>query len=145
VQLTSDGHKTYLNSVPEAFGEEIDYAMLRKIYGEDGGRGSERRYSPGVCLGAERIPMIGIQTRARFQPACGASEFDDANGDAEVHALDQRLLEESREPRCGNCTALHVVQLRTQASDAKTNASDAAGVADHIWSIGEVVSLADSN
>src|SRR5580658_2499334 len=50
VQMTTDGHKAYLEAVEGAFGADIDYAMLVKTYGE--GPASPRRYSPGVCVGA---------------------------------------------------------------------------------------------
>lgn len=54
VQLTTDGHKAYLNAIEEAFGSEIDYAMLVKVYG---GSQEETRYSPAEVLGTlkERI------------------------------------------------------------------------------------------
>ena len=53
VQLTTDGHKAYLSAVEEAFGAEIDYGMLVKLYGaETGGQGHERKYRPSECLGA---------------------------------------------------------------------------------------------
>lgn len=51
VQLTTDGHKPYLEAVEAAFGMDIDYAMLQKIYGAD--PGSETRYSPAVCIGCK--------------------------------------------------------------------------------------------
>lgn len=54
VQLTSDGHKPYLEAVESAFGAEIDYAMLVKLYGQNAE--GERRYSPPVCIGA--IPTV---------------------------------------------------------------------------------------
>jgi IS1 family transposase len=54
VQLTSDGHRPYLEAVESAFGTEIDYAMLVKLYGQDAE--CERRYSPPVCIGA--IPTV---------------------------------------------------------------------------------------
>ncbi len=56
VQLTSDGHKAYLEAVEDAFGADIDYAMLIKIYGEPAGAG---RYSPGECIGAEKRRVDG--------------------------------------------------------------------------------------
>jgi IS1 family transposase len=46
VQLTTDGHRPYLEAVKAAFGMDIDYAMLQKMYGAD--PGSETRYSPAV-------------------------------------------------------------------------------------------------
>jgi hypothetical protein len=50
VQLTSDGHKAYLDAVERAFGSEIDYAMLVKRYGP-APEGPQRRYSPAECVG----------------------------------------------------------------------------------------------
>jgi IS1 family transposase len=48
IQLTSDGHRVYLDAVEGAFGADVDYAMLQKIYGED--PQPERRYSPAKIL-----------------------------------------------------------------------------------------------
>jgi IS1 family transposase len=48
VQLTGDGHKAYLEAVEGAFGADIDYAMLAKLYGES--PEAEKRYSPAVCI-----------------------------------------------------------------------------------------------
>jgi len=56
VQLTSDGHKPYLEAVEQSFGADIDYAMLVKIYGDVPGAG---RYSPGECIGAEQRRVEG--------------------------------------------------------------------------------------
>ena len=51
VQLTSDGHKPYLEAVEQSFGADIDYAMLIKHYGEP--TGALGRYSPGECTGVD--------------------------------------------------------------------------------------------
>ena len=61
VQLTTDGHRAYLNAVEEAFGADIDYAMLVKQYGEPEGKkaSQERRYSPAVCTGAVKTRIEG--------------------------------------------------------------------------------------
>ena len=56
VQLTSDGHAPYLQAVEQSFGADIDYAMLVKIYGDAPGAG---RYSPGVCVGADKRRVEG--------------------------------------------------------------------------------------
>lgn len=57
VQLTTDGHKAYLTAVKAAFGNEIDYAMLVKIYGESSD--GQKRYSPAVCVGCEQHAVSG--------------------------------------------------------------------------------------
>jgi IS1 family transposase len=59
VQLTTDGHKPYLEAVEGAFGGEIDYAMLVKLYGSVPGNTSEARYSPGECVGADKRVIVG--------------------------------------------------------------------------------------
>jgi IS1 family transposase len=58
VQVTTDGHGAYLHAVPDAFGHEVDYAQLVKVYGPDP-REDQRRYSPAACLGAEKHRVIG--------------------------------------------------------------------------------------
>jgi IS1 family transposase len=58
IQLTTDSHKSYLEAVEGAFGLEIDYAMLQKIYGapniED-----QRKYSPATCIGSDMKVISG--------------------------------------------------------------------------------------
>jgi IS1 family transposase len=57
VQLTTDGHKMYLEAVEDAFGGEIDFSQLVKIYGnaEEG----QKRYSPAECIGTEKHKITG--------------------------------------------------------------------------------------
>lgn len=57
VQLTSDGHKAYLDAIEQSFGADIDYAQLVKIYGEP--TGAVGRYSPGECIGTEMRRVEG--------------------------------------------------------------------------------------
>jgi IS1 family transposase len=56
IQLTSDGHRAYLNAVEDAFGSDIDYAMLVKVYGKSQ---DEVRYSPAECVGCHTIEITG--------------------------------------------------------------------------------------
>ena len=64
VQLTSDGHRTYLSAVEDAFGSDVDYAMLVKHYG-DAPEG-QRRYSPAVCTGATKTRVTGAPDEAHI-------------------------------------------------------------------------------
>jgi len=60
VQLTTDGHKAYLQAVEEAFGADVDYAMLVKLYGEPpASPEAARRYSPTECVGARKEKITG--------------------------------------------------------------------------------------
>jgi IS1 family transposase len=58
VQLTSDGHRVYLTAVESAFGSDVDYAMLVKMYGADREE-SETRYSPAQCIGCHSASITG--------------------------------------------------------------------------------------
>jgi IS1 family transposase len=64
VQLTTDGHKPYLQAVEDGFGGAIDYAMLVKLYAASPGNTAQVRYSPGECIGAEKRPITGAPDEA---------------------------------------------------------------------------------
>ena len=57
LQITSDGHRPYLEAVDTAFGDDVDYAMLVKLYGSE--PQGEKRYSPAKCIGAKRKAVTG--------------------------------------------------------------------------------------
>lgn len=57
VQITTDGHKAYLEAVEDAFGMDVDYAQLQKIYGAS--LENETRYSPAVCIGCDMKVVSG--------------------------------------------------------------------------------------
>lgn len=59
VQITTDGLKLYLEAIEYAFGGDVDYAQLIKIYGKTGGKKDETRYSPAECLGCEKRVVTG--------------------------------------------------------------------------------------
>jgi IS1 family transposase len=59
VQLTTDGHKAYLEAVERAFGGDIDYAMLVKLYGDLGSKTAERKYSPAEYTGIKERRVEG--------------------------------------------------------------------------------------
>ncbi len=58
VQVTTDAHAPYLKAVEGAFGLEVDYAMLQKIYGAPSDE-EQRRYSPAKCIGCEMKTVLG--------------------------------------------------------------------------------------
>ncbi len=61
VQITTDGHSVYLEAVEAAFGADVDYAVLVKLYGAE--QGGEARYSPPACIGCRRKKIIGKPKR----------------------------------------------------------------------------------
>jgi hypothetical protein len=58
IQLTTDGHRVYADAVEDAFGADIDYAMLVKIYGASNDN-PESRYSPATCIGCRTGVLAG--------------------------------------------------------------------------------------
>ncbi len=60
VQLTTDGHGVYVDAVDDAFGTDIDFAQIIKIYGTPRqNKDDSRRYSPAECTGVEKRPITG--------------------------------------------------------------------------------------
>jgi IS1 family transposase len=141
VQLTTDGLKLYINAVDRAFGEEIDYAMLVKIYGQIDADG-QRRYSPATCIGCERHEMTG-----RPDPAHVSTSY------VERQNLTMRMsmrrftrltngFSKKLENHSAN-VALHFMYYnfaKVHMTLKKTPAM-AAGISDHVWSLDEVIGL----
>ena len=59
VQLTTDGHNAYFEAVEGAFGGDVDYAQLVKLYGSTEGEENEKRYSPAKCTGIRKRKIEG--------------------------------------------------------------------------------------
>src|SRR6266446_3986557 len=57
VQITTDGHRVYMDAVEGAFGMDVDYAQLQKIYGAS--EENDTRYSPAVCIGCDMKVVSG--------------------------------------------------------------------------------------
>ncbi len=144
VQLTTDGYKVYLNAIEDAFGGEIDYAMLMKIYGSD--PEAEKRYSPAKCIGTETQIIAGdpdplhISTsyaeRQNLTMRMGMRRFTRLTNafskkvENLMHAVSLHFMHY-------NFARVHTTLRQTPAM--------AAGIADHRWSIEEIVGLLDSN
>ncbi len=146
IQLTSDGHRTYLNAVPEAFGENVDWGILMKMYGHDEGRGPERKYSPGECIGAEKQARIGEPDFAKIS----TSYVERQNLTMRMGMRRFTRLTNGFSKKVENhaaAIALHYMwyNFGRKHQTLKTTPAMTAGISDHIWSVGEIVSLADSN
>ncbi len=116
VQLTSDGHKPYLEAVEQSFGADIDYAMLVKIYGGDARR---RPLQPRRLQGCDQDPRGGqARPSARQHQLRRAGQPDAADGLAPVHPAHQRLLKEGREPRAFRRDPPDALQFRPHPPDA---------------------------
>jgi IS1 family transposase len=142
VQLTTDGHRAYLEEVEGAFGCDIDYAMLVKIYGED--PQGERRYSQAKCIGAERIPITGNPDHAKIS----TNYVERQNLTMRMSMRRFTRLTNAFSKKVENL--MHAVSLhfmfynfaRIHRTLRVTPAMEA-GVTDHLWSLEEIASLID--
>jgi IS1 family transposase len=145
VQLTTDGHKAYLDAVAGAFGNPIDYAMLVKLYGEEPGVGPERKYSPGECVGTRKEIIAGdpdiraVSTshveRSNLTMRMSMRRFTRLTNafskkiDNHVHALSLYFV-------WYNFCRTHKVH--------KVSPAMAAGVTDHLWSMEDIAALVEA-
>jgi hypothetical protein len=93
VQLTSDGHKAYLEAVEGAFGADIDYPMLNKIYGASP-ESAKGRYSPVECIGVTKQRIEGNPDPAHVSTSYRAPKSHNADAYAPLHSADECLLKE---------------------------------------------------
>jgi IS1 family transposase/lambda repressor-like predicted transcriptional regulator len=144
VQLTTDGHRVYLQAVEQAFGNAIDYAMLVKLYSSDRGEG-EVRYSPAECTGCRAMPLIGKPKRQHIS----TSFVERQNLTMRMNMRRFTRLTNAFSKKVDNhqwAIALHYMHYnfcRVHQTLRVTPAMEA-GIADHVWSIEEVVSLLDT-
>ncbi|CAN5557163.1 IS1 family transposase [soil metagenome] len=143
VQLTTDGHQPYLNAVSDAFGADIDYAMLVKHYGP-GSTTDQRRYSPAEFIDAEKRVINGnpdikkVSTshveRANLTMRMGMRRFTRlTNGFSKKvenleHAVSLHFMHY-------NFARIHKTLRVTPAMEA--------GISDHVWTLEEIAALAE--
>jgi IS1 family transposase len=142
VQLTTDGHKPYLTAVADAFGNEIDYATLIKIYGE--GPKTEARYSPAQCMGTRTAKISGSPDSDHIS----TSYVERQNLTMRMQMRRFTRLTNAFSKKVENhehAVALHYMNYnfcRIHQSLRVTPAMEA-GITDHVWSLEEVISLLD--
>ena len=141
VQVTTDGHRAYLDAVEGAFGMEVDYAQLQKIYGAPMDE-EIRRYSPARCIGADMKVVSGNP-----DPKHVSTSFVERQNLTMRMAMRRftRLtngFSKKIENHC-HAVALHYMHynfLRIHQTLRCTPAMEA-GLSDHIWTLDEMCAL----
>jgi IS1 family transposase len=145
VQITSDGHRPYLTAVDTVFGEDVDYAMLHKIYGADT-KGGERRYSPAVCLGAEKRIVTGNPDPKHINTSFAERQ----NLTMRMHMRRFTRLTNAFSKKFEN--HMHMVAIYTVFYNwtkihktLRTTPAMAAGLTDRVWDMADVVALIEES
>lgn len=143
VQLTTDGHRMYLDAVEDAFGKDIDFAQLIKIYGN--APEIETRYSPAKCLGEEKHRISGnpdmkevstsyverqnLTMRMSMRRFTRLTNAFTKKAENHVHALSLYFM-------YYNFCRIHKTLRVTPAMEA--------GIADHVWTLEEMIAVVDA-
>jgi IS1 family transposase len=142
VQLTTDGHKAYLTAVDRAFGEEIDYAQLVKIYGAD--VEGQKRYSPAQCIGTRVAPISGDPDPAHISTSyVERSNLSIRMGTRRFTRLTNAFSKKVENHAAAVALFFMYYNFGRKHQTLGTTPAVKAGVADHIWSIEEIVGLLD--
>jgi len=141
VQLTSDGHKPYLEAVEGAFGADVDYATLIKIYGN--APEGQRRYSPAVCTGARKDAVTGNPDPQHVN----TSFVERQNLTMRMHMRRFTRLTNGFSKKVENhahAVALHFMFYNFCRIHKTLRVTPAmqAGVSDHVWTLEDVAELA---
>ena len=145
VQLTSDGHKAYLEAVEGAFGSDIDYAQLIKIYGSSP-ESAKGRYSPAECTGIKKTKVEGSPDLAHVS----TSYVERSNLTMRMHMRRFTRLTNGFSKKVENhafAVALQMMYYNFVRIHSKLRMSPAmaAGVSGRLWEIGDIVALVEAS
>jgi len=147
VQLTTDGHKAYLEAVEGAFGGDVDYAMLIKMYGNTpGGKSHEKKYSPAECTGIKKRLIEGEPVKSLVS----TSHVERQNLTMRMHMRRFTRLTNAFSKKVENhecAVSLHFMYynfVRVHQTLKVTPAMES-GLTDRLWDISDLVNLIDAN
>ena len=145
VQLTSDGHAPYLKAVEGAFGADVDYAQLVKIYGSSP-ESAKGRYSPAECTGIKKTRIEGKPDEKHVS----TSYVERSNLTMRMHNRRFTRLTNAFSKKFEShvqMVALYTVFSTTSPASIKTlrvTPAMAAGLTDRVWGMEDVVALMDA-
>jgi len=144
VQLTSDGHAPYLQAVEGAFGADVDYAQLIKIYGASP-ESAKGRYSPAECSGIKKTRIEGDPDDKHVS----TSYVERQNLTMRMHMRRLTRLTNAFSKKIENhahAVALHFVYYNFCRIHSKLRMSPAmaAGICSRLWEVSDIVALLDA-
>ena len=144
VQLTSDGHRAYLEAVEGAFGADIDYAIINKIYGTVP-EAAKGRYSPAECIGVKKDRVEGSPDPAHIS----TSYVERNNLTTRMHMRRFTRLTNAFSKKVENhayAVALHMMYYNFVRMHSKSRMTPAmaAGVSSRLWEVADIVALVEA-
>jgi IS1 family transposase len=141
IQLTTDGHRAYFNAVEDAFGANVDYAQVQKLYGA-ASEEEARRYSPAQCIGCDMKVVSGDPDPKHVSTSYVERQNLTMRMQMRRFTRLTNGFSKKIENHC-HSVALHFMQYnfcRVHQTLRVTPAMEA-GITDHVWSLAELVSL----
>ena len=143
IQLTTDGHKAYINAVDDAFGADVDFAQLVKMYGTLGQQKHDsRRYSPAEFTGSEKRVVTGKPNIKNVS----TSYVERQNLTMRMHMRRFTRLTNAFSKKLDN--HMHAISLYFMFynfckihSSLRVTPAMAAGITDHVWDVIDIVGL----
>jgi IS1 family transposase len=140
VQLTTDGHQAYIQAVGNAFGREVDYAMLVKLYGSE--PAGEARYSPPKCVGTR----VEVKQGDPDPEHISTSYAERSNLTLRMGSRRFTRLTNGFSKKCENLEhgmALHLLHYNyvRRHMTLKTTPAVAAGIADRPWTMTDLLGV----
>jgi len=142
VQLTTDGHKPYLEAIDNALGHDIDYARLIKIYGNEGKANPEKRCSPAKFVETKCSVVSGDPD----QEHTSTSYVERQNLTMRMSMRRFTRLTNGISKKIENhmyAISLHFMYYNFGRihKGLKVTPAMEAGISDHVWSLEEIARL----
>ena len=143
VQITTHGHKAYVQAVESSFGADVDFAQLVKLYGAD--RPGEARYSPASFVSSRKIAVTGEPN----MELVSTSYVERQNLSLRMHMRRFTRLTNGFSKKFENhaaAVAIHFCfyNFARVHQTLRVTPAMAAGVSDHVWEIEEIVALLEA-
>jgi IS1 family transposase len=144
VQVTTDGHKAYLYAMDAAFGGEVDYAQLVKLYGA-APESAKGRYSPADCTGIMKTRVSGVPDMKHVS----TSYAERNNLNIRMHSRRMTRLTNAFSKKMENhahAMALHFLYYNFVRihKTLKVTPAMASGVTDRLWEVADMVNVLEA-
>lgn len=141
IQITTDGHRAYAEAVEGAFGMDVDYAMLIKLYGAPSDR-PDTRYSPAACIGTRTGILSGNPDRNHISTSYVERQNLNLRMGVRRFTRLTNAFSKKFENHCHMVAIYHAYYnfCRVHQTLRVTPAMEA-GLTDHVWTVSELVSL----